>query len=260
MSSPSTPVTPSGPSGPRKSDPDTAGRTHADADAATARARAAQAEGGGAAPPPVDRRTLIADTAIALVAAAGLRGLTHRAVDGAAGLAAGSTSYYFRTRTALIGACYRRLAELDLEDLDADPPALPGPPVDPASPDATGASAGVPLDRDAAAAAFAALLHRWLTAGRERQLARFELSLEAARNPELEPELHRAGLGARARAAAVLAALGARDPQRSAELIAAWTDGLLYDRLAGALAHSRPAPDPAELTATVRRMIDAALD
>ncbi|MDA5284240.1 MULTISPECIES: TetR/AcrR family transcriptional regulator [unclassified Streptomyces] len=187
-----------------------------------------------------DRRTLIADTAIDLVAAGGLRGLTHRAVDGAARLPAGSTSYYFRTRTALIGACYGRLAELDLEDLDDDTP--PGPP-----------------DRESAARALGALLHRWLTEGRARQLARFELSLEAARNPELEPELHRAGLRARARAAALLTVLGAARPQESAELLVAWTDGLLYDRLAGSLARSRPVPDPAELTATVRRMLDAVL-
>ncbi|RKT03149.1 TetR family transcriptional regulator [Streptomyces sp. 3211.6] len=184
-----------------------------------------------------DRRTLIADTAIGLVASSGLRGLTHRAVDGAAGLPAGSTSYYFRTRTALIAACYRRLAELNVSEGPLSPPA----------------------DRDAAARALGALLHHWLTAGRERQLARFELSLEAARNPELEPDLREAGLAVRARAAAVLAALGAPEPQESAELLAAWTDGLLYDRLAGALAHARPAPDPAELTATVRRMLDAVL-
>lgn len=187
-----------------------------------------------------DRRTLIADSAIDLVAAAGLRGLTHRAVDGAAGLPAGSTSYYFRTRTALIGACYARLAELDLGDFDGGAP----PP---------------PADRDAAAAALAALLYRWLTVGRSRQLARFELSLEAARNPELATELHRAGQGSRDRAAGILAALGAARPGESAELVVAWADGLLYDRLAGALARSRPAPDLAELTAVTHRMIDAAL-
>ncbi|MFK8905958.1 TetR/AcrR family transcriptional regulator [Streptomyces sp. YS-3] len=187
-----------------------------------------------------DRRTLIADTAIGLVAAAGLRGLTHRAVDAAAQLPTGSTSYYFRTRTALIGACYQRLAELDLGDFDGDDPApLP--------------------DRDAVAAALAALLHRWLTTGRARQLARFELSLEAARNPELETEFHRAGLGARARVAGILDGLGADRPEESAELLVGWTDGLLYDRLAGALARSRPTPDLAELTAITRRMVDAAL-
>lgn len=63
------------------------------------------------------------------MAEAGLRGLTHRAVDGAAVLPAGSTSYYFRTRTALIAACYQRLAELDLADVDdGSPPGRPRPP------------------------------------------------------------------------------------------------------------------------------------
>ncbi|MFD6971969.1 TetR/AcrR family transcriptional regulator [Streptomyces sp. NPDC059949] len=197
-------------------------------------------------PQSADRRRLIADTAIDLVAAAGLRGLTHRAVDGAAGLPAGSTSYYFRTRAALIGACYQRLAELDLGDVDGEsPPALP-----PALPI---------VDRETAATALAGLLYRWLTVGRERQLARFELSLEAARNPALEADFQQAGKGPRARAAGILAALGAERPDESAELLVAWTDGLLYDRLAGALARSRPAPDPAELASVARRMIDAAL-
>lgn len=65
-----------------------------------------------------DRRDLIADAAISTVATAGLRGLTHRAVDAAAGLPAGSTSYYFRTRSALISACYHRLAALSVADAD----------------------------------------------------------------------------------------------------------------------------------------------
>nr|WP_158071236.1 hypothetical protein [Streptomyces sp. CB00455] len=116
-----------------------------------------------------------------------------------------------------------------------------------------------PGDRDAAAVALAALLHRWLTSGRARQLVRFELSLEAARRPELEPDLHRAGRGARTRAAGILAALGADRPEEAADLLVAWTDGLLYDRLAGATARSRPAPDPAELASVARRMIDAVL-
>ncbi|MGW0363110.1 TetR/AcrR family transcriptional regulator [Streptomyces sp. NPDC002990] len=206
-------------------------------------------------PQSTDRRTLIADTAIGLVAEAGLRGLTHRAVDTAARLPAGSTSYYFRTRTALIGACYQRLAELDLADVDGAGGAGDGG----GGGGGGGLGSAVPADRDAAAAALAALLHRWLTTGRARQLARFELSLEAARNPELEPQFHQAGLGARDRAATILRALGSERPQEAAELMVAWADGLLYDRLAGALARSRPAPDPAELASVVRRMLDAVL-
>ncbi|MDQ0985840.1 TetR/AcrR family transcriptional regulator [Streptomyces sp. V2I9] len=201
-----------------------------------------------------DRRTLIADTAIGLVAAVGLRGLTHRAVDAAAALPTGSTSYYFRTRTALIGACYQRLAELDLADLDDFAAFAPSGVGDR---EADRGAAGA--DREAVAAALAALLHRWLTTGRARQLARFELSLEAARTPELETDLHRAGLGARVRAAELLGGLGAERPEEAARSLVAWTDGLLYDRLAGALSRSGPPPDLAELTAVTRRMVDAAL-
>ncbi|MEU5251597.1 TetR/AcrR family transcriptional regulator [Streptomyces longwoodensis] len=188
-----------------------------------------------------DRRELIADTAIDTVATAGLRGLTHRAVDAAAGLPAGSTSYYFRTRSALIGACFLRLAEVTVADVDR-----------------WEARYGSP-DPDSAAEALAALLHHWLTADRNRQLARFELSLEAARRPELRADLHTAGLAARARAAALLERLGAPHPTSAADLLVAWTDGLLYDRLAGATAASRPAPDVGELTSVVRRMLSAAL-
>ncbi|WP_228994476.1 TetR/AcrR family transcriptional regulator [Streptomyces sp. DH8] len=208
---------------------------------------------------PPERRTLIADTAIDLVAAVGLRGLTHRAVDTAARLPAGSTSYYFRTRTALIGACYQRLAELDLADLDglAEPAGGDGPDGD--GPPAADREAVATADREAVATALAALLHRWLTTGRARQLARFELSLEAARTPELETDLHRAGLGARVRAAELLGGLGAERPEEAARSLVAWTDGLLYDRLAGALARSGPAPDLTELAAVARRMVDAAL-
>ncbi|MEV7272103.1 TetR/AcrR family transcriptional regulator [Streptomyces bacillaris] len=188
-----------------------------------------------------DRRDLIADTAIATVAAAGLRGLTHRAIDTAAGLPAGSTSYYFRTRSALISACYLRLAALTVTDVDR-----------------WEKEHGTP-DPDSAAEALAALLHHWLTTERDRQLARFELSLEATRRPELRADLEATGRAARARAATLLASLGAPDPAQAADLLVAWTDGLLYDRLAGAPAASRPAPDPAELTLFVRRMLTALL-
>ncbi|MEV7056320.1 TetR/AcrR family transcriptional regulator [Streptomyces microflavus] len=188
-----------------------------------------------------DRRDLIADAAISTVASAGLRGLTHRAVDTAAGLPAGSTSYYFRTRSALISACYLRLAALSVADVDR-----------------WQAEHGAP-DPDSAAEALAALLHHWLTAARDRQLARFELSLEATRRPELRADLETAGLAARSRATTLLASLGAPRPEQSAELLVAWTDGLLYDRLAGAPAASRPAPDVTELTSVVRRMLAAVL-
>lgn len=50
------------------------------------------------------RRKELLEAAIRVVAARGLRGLTHRAVDAEAGVAQGSTSGYYRTRLALLTA------------------------------------------------------------------------------------------------------------------------------------------------------------
>ncbi|MDX6295052.1 MAG: hypothetical protein QOH50_4127 [Kribbellaceae bacterium] len=58
-----------------------------------------------------ERRTQLADAGLAVLAESGARGLTHRAVDAAAGLPAGTTSNYFRTRDALLGALGERIFE-----------------------------------------------------------------------------------------------------------------------------------------------------
>ncbi|NYF98890.1 TetR/AcrR family transcriptional regulator [Janibacter cremeus] len=50
------------------------------------------------------RMQLILEAATRVVAARGMRGLTHRAVDAEAGLPQGSTSGYLRTRMALVTA------------------------------------------------------------------------------------------------------------------------------------------------------------
>lgn len=60
---------------------------------------------------PGDRRPLITDHAIAALAKGGARALSHQAVDRAAGLATGSTSYYFRTRRDLVIATIGRIRE-----------------------------------------------------------------------------------------------------------------------------------------------------
>src|SRR5262245_53564436 len=75
---------------------------------------------------PMDRRVAIADAAIALLASEGSRGLTHRAVDAHLELPKGSTSYYFRTREALIAAAGTRLASIDRADVEAIEPGLDG--------------------------------------------------------------------------------------------------------------------------------------
>lgn len=159
----------------------------------------------------MSRQTEIADAAIATLARDGMRGLTHRAVDRAAGLPEGSVSYYFRTRQALLQATVERLAELDV----AEVPALPQ------------------QDLNAFADTAAELLESWLTTGRQRQLARYELALEATRRPELRTVLVAAGAGLRAMIGERFAAAGVSQPEDRAHVFAALLDGLIFDQIAG---------------------------
>jgi DNA-binding transcriptional regulator YbjK len=159
------------------------------------------------------RRSDILDGALAVLAEQGMRALTHRAVDAAAGLPAGSTSYYFRSRASLVAGCVHRLLERDLDE-------------------------DVPLAEAAAVAGSAALADvlvaigvRMATVERQRTLARYELSLAAVRDPALRAELVRGGDEIRRRGAALLARAGAPDPDGAAAEVAAVLDGLVFTAL-----------------------------
>jgi DNA-binding transcriptional regulator YbjK len=151
----------------------------------------------------MDRRTALADTGLAVLAAAGARGLTHRAVDREAGVAEGSTSYYFRTRSALLEACATQLTCRTLGLFSPTP----------------AAQSGVDALIDLAVRA----VHAWIDNDGLMIRARHELLLESARHPALRPQLdvateparrvleqriERLGVGsAAARSAAVIACL-----------------------------------------------------
>ena len=59
-----------------------------------------------------ERRTQILDAAIDILCDDGVGGLTHRQVDSRAGVPAGTTSNYFRTRQALLEATAQRTVDL----------------------------------------------------------------------------------------------------------------------------------------------------
>lgn len=160
-----------------------------------------------------DRRAHIADAAITTLATAGMRGLTHRAVDRTAGLPEGSSSYYFRTRQALLLAALERMTQLDTDEV-----------TEVANVDSTEAVIEV-LGR---------LLEHWLTTGRERTLARYELTLEATRRPELRAVLVANGARFRVMAERLLSGLGAKEPERRGRDLVAYLDGLVFDQLVGA--------------------------
>ncbi len=70
-------------------------------------------------PNPAERRRDLCDAAIQLLADDGAKGLSHLKVDRKAGVPDGTTSFYFRTRSALLRAVAERLAELDLASLQS---------------------------------------------------------------------------------------------------------------------------------------------
>jgi AcrR family transcriptional regulator len=192
----------------------------------------------------MSRRAEIADAAIATLARDGMRGLTHRAVDRAAGLPEGSASYYFRTRQALLQATVERLAELDSTGMLEGTGMLPS----------TGLAALPGLDLDTFADAAAGIVEGWLTTGRERQLARYELALEATRRPELRQALVTAGAAIRAIVAGQFAAAGIRQPDQRAADFVAFLDGLLFDQIAGAGARKLTSAD---LRGAIRALLAA---
>ena len=182
----------------------------------------------------MDRRTTITDAAIATLAANGMRGFTHRAVDRAADLPEGSTSYYFRTREALLAATLDRMAALDM----ADAGHLPG----------LGGVAGM----DELTDLLTALVKRWVTTARDRTLARYELSLETARRPELRATMERLGGGFRLMAEQFLRAAGADEPERRGRAMVSYIDGLVFHQI---LQIGAGEFSPAELRAACRDLL-----
>jgi len=182
------------------------------------------------------RREVLADAAITVLAHSGGRGLTHRAVDRAAGVAEGSTSYYFRTRASLLSAVVTRLAALDTATFpDRSGPGRPG------------------LVED-----LTDVIEQVTTTGRHRLLARYELTLEATRRPELAEVLRANGAEVRRAMADRLSAAEiaeVADPQRTAGQLLALLDGLLINRITGVGA---PQLDAEDIGAQVDRLLAAA--
>ena len=66
-----------------------------------------------------ERRRELCDAAIQVLAEHGSRGLTHGQVDRCAGVPEGTTSYYYRTRAALLRGVGTRIAEIDVANLQS---------------------------------------------------------------------------------------------------------------------------------------------
>jgi DNA-binding transcriptional regulator YbjK len=113
--------------------------------------------------------------AIQLLADDGAKGLSHLKVDRKAGVPDGTTSFYFRTRSALLRAVAERLAELDLASLQ---------------------SVADSTDGRAGSLSPSRLSQVVIQAGSEPQFsrtkARYELTMQATRDPALAAILQQA--------------------------------------------------------------------
>jgi DNA-binding transcriptional regulator YbjK len=125
-------------------------------------------------PPNPERRAQILDAAIGILADVGVGGLTHRQVDDRAGLPAGTTSNYFRTRQALLEATAARTVDLHWRRVEA-------------------LQAAIGSLTSFTSQGVKALITRMLSDPddqfRRYTLARFELFMEGTRRPELRPFL-----------------------------------------------------------------------
>jgi DNA-binding transcriptional regulator YbjK len=175
-----------------------------------------------------DRRTLLLDAALAVVADKGMKGLTHRAVDTAAGLSEGTTSNYYRNRAALVGAVLDRLLELDAALLREQGPA------------------GPPKDATELANQLASMVV--LLAGRHAGLTRARLALSLDK-PDSVTAGHFQLVGGLENA---LAALGVQDAKARARDVADYGDGVLLHLLT---VRRDEQPDVAAIAAAVRRLV-----
>jgi DNA-binding transcriptional regulator YbjK len=187
-----------------------------------------------------ERRALITDTAIEILARSGAGGLSHRVVDTEAGLPAGTTSNFFRNRLALLKATAQRMAELHWLSVAE-----------------TRSRLGVEPSREGMARLLGNLISDSDELTRTRHLARFELFLEGNRHPELRSILEEIQTAAMQQAAVVLSSGGlpANQPDR-VRTIGRLLNGLAFDQLI--LPGSALTPD--EASALINRLLDLVFD
>lgn len=180
------------------------------------------------------RREDLLDAAIAVLGERGIHALTHRAVDAAAGLPAGSTSNHFRTRHALLDAVVEHFSareRANWEDI------------------ASRMSATTPHELALALTAFA---QEMTGPQRTLSLARYAILVEAGIRPQLRAQLAATGGRVNAWAMNWLRTAGSTDPEHDAPIIMNhWTGVVLHQ-----LAVPDPAFDPSEqITALVTTVI-----
>jgi DNA-binding transcriptional regulator YbjK len=179
------------------------------------------------------RRNDLLDAAITLLGEQGVRALTHRAVDAAAGLPAGSAVNHFRTRDALIEGVAERISDRERAHWEEF------------------AAAMCPTTPAEMAAAMVALARDMTGPNRTLALARYAILVEAANQPQLRDAFLAVGARVSAYFTNWVKVIGSPEPERDAPLIMNHWTGLVLHQLA--------IPDPAfeavwQLTALMKTL------
>jgi DNA-binding transcriptional regulator YbjK len=152
------------------------------------------------------------DAAIELLGTEGVRALSHGRVDVKAGLPAGSTSNWFRTRRSLLAGIVDGIAEHERDEFARA--SLPG-----------------AVDARALIDGLCALIELQTGPLAVRTRARYALFLELAADPELGEPLRRQRLAFERWTEQLVAEAGIPDPVTSARALMALGDGLIFHRL-----------------------------
>lgn len=183
------------------------------------------------------RRAALCDAGLRVLAAAGARGLTHRAVDAEASVPTGTASNYFRSRDALLGALGERIFERLVPTAERlDPLAAEEPSV-------------------ALVAAYVRDIADRVLGAPELTLALLELRLEATRRPSLAETLGRTLATGFRDDVAFHTARGLPGGAREVELLHYAVDGLVLDRLTASIGATGPDDVDAVVDDLVRRIV-----
>lgn len=158
------------------------------------------------------KRRLILETTLRLIAANGVDSVTHRRVAEAAQIPLGSTTYYFKSREHLLRDAFLHYID-DVREQHARFSAKL---------DSSSLSSMVDLLVE---------LTEWEFENENRMLAEYELTLYAARDPVVAEHLHAWDDGTLEQLSAALSAFGAANPKDGATTVLHLLRGYELDRL-----------------------------
>jgi AcrR family transcriptional regulator len=165
-----------------------------------------------------------------------MRGLTHRAVDQAAGLPAGSTSNLFRSRDALLHGIVEQFAQRERAAFERV------------------AMTEVPLTPEDLGRTLARFAIESTRGNRCVTVARYALLVEGAFRPTLQGTLAEAGATVNAWATQWLRVVGSAHPDRDWTVLANYVTGLTLHELA----HPSDDFDPTDrITELIRILVEA---